>query len=300
MIRILLFVLLSSLLPPLHGQPSAEYDVYLFSLQKSVKGDLNLFGAKYLTAFNRGGYSNQPWFTPSGDLLLSVRLKGETQNDIWQLSIDSKKYRKLTQTFGNEYSPRIHPDEEHLSFLLKIGNEPLDQQVYKVNMHSGELESVTPEMKNIGYYTWLNQDTDLGLYRIDEGGNNLSYYDASEHKTRRITTSIGRTLMSDKEGHLIYIHKFTEDFWYIKKYDPATSTIEIVTQAVGKNEDFTIGPDGTFYMGNNHLLYYFHPLRDKEWKQLSDLSAYGIKYISRLAVSPDGKEIAVVASKEKS
>ena len=76
--------------------------------------------------------------------------------------------------------------------------------------------------------------------------------------------------------------------------------MEIVTQTIGKNEDFTISRDGTYFMANNHLLYSFNPLTDKGWKQFADLSTYGIKYASRLAVSPDGKQIVVVATKEKS
>ena len=280
------------------AQNPGENDLYLFTLQKSSKGDFHIYGARFLNSFNRGGYTNQPWFTPNGEILVSMRKAGEVQNDIWMLTPSTKKIKRLTSTNAMEYSPRIHPDEEHLTFLRKVGDDPLDQQVYKTNLKTGAIESVTPDVKDIGYYTWMGMDA-LGIFRIDDAGNKLSYYDVRERKSRRITSSIGRTLHSDKDGHLIYVHKFSEEYWYIKKYNPSSSVMEIVTQTIGKNEDFAISRDGTYFMANNHLLYSFHPSTDKGWKQFADLSAYGIRHASRLAVSPDGKQLIVVATKEK-
>jgi Tol biopolymer transport system component len=300
MTRTLVLLLLFSVsISDLFSQNPGENDLYMFNLQKSSKGDFHLYGAKFLSGFNRGGYTNQPWFTPSGDILVSMRASNETQNDIWLLSPATKKRKRLTSTKAMEYSPRIHPDEEHLTFLRKVGEEPLDQQVYKVNLKSGAIESTTMDVRDIGYYTWMGMDA-LGIYRIDDAGNKLSYFDIGTQKSRRITSSIGRTLLSDKNGLLIYVHKFSNEYWYIKKYDPASSVMEIVTQTIGKNEDFTISRDGTYFMANNHLLYSFNPTTDKGWKQFADLSTFGIKYASRLAISPDGKQIVVVATKEKS
>src|SRR5687767_12605295 len=106
-----------------------ESDLYLFSLERTGKGEYHLHSPKFLNSFNKSGYNNQPSFTPTGDLLISVRKQGEKQNDIWLLSLNAKKYKQLTQTSAFEYSPRIHPDEEQLTVLRKVGDSPLDQQV---------------------------------------------------------------------------------------------------------------------------------------------------------------------------
>ncbi len=277
-------------------QAQSASDLYLFTLTEA-DSERYIHSAKFLSGFNKGGYTNQPWFTPMGDMLVSVRKYGDTQNDIWQLSLDTRKYKKLTSTPESEYSPRLHPDEDHLTFIRKVGTEPLDQQVYKVQMNTGVLESATINLKDIGYYTWISNN-ELGLLRIDDFGHKLSFYETDTHKSRRITTVIGRTLLSGKDGTLIYIHKYDKDYWYIKKYQPQTSTIEIITQTKGLNEDFTVGPDGTYYMGDKKSLYYFRPGIDKEWKLLGDLSPYGITNITRLAISPNGKQLALVSSKE--
>lgn len=274
-----------------------ENDLYLFSLERTGKGEYHLHSPKFLNSFNRGGYNNQPSFTPSGDLLISVRKQGETQNDIWLLSLNSKKYKRLTRTSAFEYSPRIHPDEEQLTVLRKVGETPLDQQVCNIHLRTGDMHCLTPSIKDIGYYTWLSEK-ELGLWRIENNTNRLSYYNTEDGKSRRITTSIGRTLHSDKNGSLYYVHKFTDEFWYIKKYNPSTSAIDIITQTIGKNEDFAMTAEGTIFMGKDNILYSFHP-GAKEWTKVADLSIYGIKFISRLAISADGKKLALVATKEK-
>jgi|SRR5687768_15859612 len=274
-------------------------DLYMFSVERTGKGEYHLHNAKFLSSFNKGGYTNQPSFTPSGDILVSVRKKGENQNDILQLMPALKKYKRLTKTNASEYSPRIHPDEEQLTVLRQLSASPLDQQVCNIPLRSGEMECVTVDIKDVGYYTWLNPK-ELGLFRIDGTTGRLAYYNVDENKSRRISTAIGRTLMTDKTGQLVYVHKFADDFWYIKKYNPSNSAIEIVNRTIAKNEDFALASDGTYFMAKDNILYTFHPDRGKDWVQLADLSAYGIRYITRMAISPDLKKLVIVAEQQKS
>ncbi|HUR29997.1 MAG TPA: hypothetical protein VMZ69_01125, partial [Saprospiraceae bacterium] len=290
-----LIFIISFILITTNASAQTDNDLYLFSIEKSGKGEYHVHSPKFLSTFNKRGYTNQPSFTPSGDLLVSVRKEEDTQNDIWQLSLASKKYRRLTRTDASEYSPRIHPDEENLTVLRKINGDPINQQVCNIDLRSGEMTCVAEELHDIGYYTWISM-TELGLFRIEGTTNRLSYYNTDDKKSRRITTSIGRTLLSDKSGAVIYIHKFTDAYWYIKKYNPTNSAIEIVTQTVAKNEDFALAPDGTYFMGKDNLLFVFNSAIGKDWKQIADLSIYGIKYITRMAISPDGKKLAIVAT----
>lgn len=282
---------------PLHAQSSS--DLYMFSVEKTGKGEYHLHNAKFLSSFNKGGYTNQPSFTPSGDILVSVRKKGENQNDILLLMPALKKYKRLTKTNASEYSPRIHPDEEQLTVLRQLSASPLDQQVCNIPLRSGKMECVTVDIKDVGYYTWLNP-TELGLFRIEGTTSRLAYYNVNENKSRRISAAIGRTLLTDKSGQLVYVHKFTDDYWYIKKYNPSNSAIEIVTRTVAKNEDFALAADGTYFMAKDNILYSFHPDRGKDWVQVANLSAYGIRYITRMAISPDSKKIVIVAEQQKS
>jgi hypothetical protein len=272
-------------------------DVYLFQIQISPDHSCHVYQPKFLSGFNRGGYTNQPWFVSNEEMLLSVRMRGDTQNDIYMLNVASKKVRQITRTSTNEYSPRIHPDGQHLSVVRQAQSDSIDQQVFQTNWPAGgEYKSITPKTKDIGYYSWITKD-ELALFRLEGETNRLWFENLKDHRNRQITSSIGRTLLTDKSGAVIYVHKFNDDYWYIKKYYPATGTIDIIVQTPGKTEDFSIAPDGTYIMGLGEKLYSFHPVYQPTWKEIMDLSIYGIRQITRLVISPDGKKLALVSTK---
>jgi WD40-like Beta Propeller Repeat len=240
-------------------------DLYLFQLHQTSEHVYHLYHAEFLSAFNPGGYTNQPWFTREGNILLSVRKAGEQQNDIYQLSPVNKTIRRITKTTSNEYSPRIHPDGIHLTVLRQIEGDSINQQVFQVPLNGGRYSSLTPEMKNIGYFTWTSHDQ-MALFRIDGENNTLEHYALKDKRTRRITSSIGRTLLTDASGAVVYVHKFAADYWYLKKYNPSAATIDIIAETPGLAEDFALAPDGTYFMGVGSKLYSIRPPLQKSWQ----------------------------------
>lgn len=271
-------------------------DLYQFQLHRAADFAYHIYDAKFLSGFNKGGYTNQPWFTPAGDLLVSVRKVGGKQNDIYQLSLTTRKIKRLTQTQANEYSPRIHPDGKQLTVVRQLQGDSINQQVFQSSLQGGGYRSLTPKLKDIGYYTWTGKEQ-IALYRIDGEQNYLVTLNLTDGRTRRISSSIGRTLMSDGSGAIVYVHKYTDDYWYLKKYTPASLVIDIILQTPGKSEDFAIAPDGTYFMGVGSKLYCFHPTHHTSWQEVGDVSVHGISQISRLAVSPDGKRLVLVSTK---
>jgi Tol biopolymer transport system component len=269
-------------------------DLYLFNLQKSTENEYHIYNPKFLSGFNPGGYTNQPWFTPSGDLLVSVRKAKEKQNDIYLLSVSSRKVKQITQTSANEYSPRVEPDGKHWSVLRQVEGDPLDQQVFEISLQDKTYKSLTPDIRNIGYYAWLSAK-ELGLFTIEGDVNRLVFLMLTGNVSRKITSAIGRSLYADSKGSIIYVHKFTEDYWYLKKYNPATTLIEVIVETPGKTEDYTLAPDGTFFIAKDQKLFSFNPSYQTTWSEIADLSIYGVNHITRLSVSTDGKQIAVVS-----
>ena len=55
--------------------------------------------------------------------------------------------------------------------------------------------------------------------------------------------------------------------------------------------------DHTFFMAKGGWLFMYDMQKDKQWKPIADLYIYGIKNITRLALSKDGKHIALVDNK---
>lgn len=270
-------------------------DLYLFQLHQTDDKAYHVYRPSFLSGFNPGGYTNQPWFTREGNILVSVRKKGEDQHDIYQLSPVTKKVKRITRTPSNEFSPRIHPDGKRLTVLRQVKGPQMDQQVFQVSLSGGKYTSVAPEIRNIGYYTWVRPDQ-LAMYHIEGENNALANLNLTDMRTRRITASVGRTLLTDPAGSIVYIHKFAADYYYLKKYNLESASIDIIAETPGLSEDFALASDGTYFMGVGSKLYSLSP-GEKIWKQISDVSIYGISHITRMAISPDGTQLALVATK---
>ena len=61
--------------------------------------------------------------------------------------------------------------------------------------------------------------------------------------------------------------------------------------------DFALAPDGTYFMALGSKLYCFNAADHTNWEEVGDLSIHGITNITRLAISPDGKQLALVSTK---
>lgn len=287
-------VLFCGLSLSLSGQAPTE--LWMFNLEKNHEGFHSLTTPRFLSAFNPLGYTNQPWFTPKSELLLSISKIGDDQHDIFQVNFSEKTVRQMTNTSVNEFSPRYTPDNESLSVLVQVPGDSIDQQVCRVPLSDGKYTSLTPGIKDVGYYAWLDKDH-LALYRLAGDDNHLMLYDLNEQRSKRITSSVGRTLVSDQRGGILYIHKFDPDYWYLKRYNSTTMTIDILAETPGKSEDFAVTPDGVCIMGVGSKLFSLPLNGGKEWRSIGDLSSLGINQITRLAISPDGTKIVMVVAK---
>ena len=81
------------------------------------------------------------------------------------------------------------------------------------------------------------------------------------------------------------MHKVTPDTWYIKSYNVEDRIAKVITKTRPGSEDFVVLPDGTFLMAEKSKLYSIKPDTDEFWKEVADVSSYGINNVSRLAVS---------------
>ena len=60
-------------------------------------------------------------------------------------------------------------------------------------------------------------------------------------------------------------------------------------------QDYTWLNDSQILIGSGNKLYLYDTFLNEDWKEVADLSQFKIKDISRMAVSPNGKKLALVA-----
>jgi hypothetical protein len=270
-------------------------NIYLFDLKKISDREFKFENPRYLTAFNSSGYNNQPRFFSNNELYITAQHPEDKQVDIYLLDLARKSKYRVTATTESEYSPTMMPDLFNFSAVRveKDGSQRLWQ------FPLDRLADGKPVLKyetKVGYHHWLNSRR-IALFLVGDP-NKLAIADVSTDQVRTILTNVGRCFQTDpKSGHLAFVHKVTPRNWYIKlinTYENNTQG-ETITTTLSGSEDFVILSDGTYLMGNGSKLFKYHPSFDNEkgWREIVDLKFYGIRNITRLAISTDNK-LAVV------
>ncbi|MEK7256170.1 MAG: hypothetical protein AAB316_15570 [Bacteroidota bacterium] len=270
-------------------------NIYLLQIEKQES--LYVFRSpRHLTAFNLGGYNNQPAFISNTELLFSAALKGENQTDIYLLDLQKNTRLRMTRTPESEYSPMVTPENLFFSVVRVETDAERSQRLWQYPLDRKDKgKPVFKYLRGIGYYYWLDRAR-VALFNVADV-NYMSIGSTQDESTRHLAPNIGRCFQMSPSGRLVFVHKVTPDKWMVKAMDKATLAIEEIVETVSGSEDFAILKDGTILMGKGSRLYKFHPKQDQKWMEVADLRKVGITSISRLAVSGDNK-LAIVNGAE--
>ncbi len=266
------------------GQPNTE--VYLFDI--SVQDEISISNPRNVS--NNPGYDNQPSFTQNGKFLLFSSTRND-QTDILRYDLGSDAKTWLSDTPGGEYSPTQTPDEDFVSSIML---EPDGRQLlWKFPLDPGEGEILVPYLK-IGYHTWLNESR---LFAFVLGQTmTLQDIDLKTQRAEIIRENIGRSLHKvPGEEKISFVDK-NSDTWSVFTYEPSTSTFDSLIATPEGSEDMTWLKKGGIIIGDDSRILFWDGKEDSGWKEVADLSDYGMSGISRLTVNRNQSLLAVVVN----
>lgn len=262
---------------------SQKSDLYLFDFLE-VAGTYELHHPRLLSEFNQGGYNNQPSFADSYTLLMSAApADDQTNTDIYEMDLRSKELTRITRTIEREYSPTPSLDDPQ-SFncvVVDVNNE--NKQIlwrYPIDRSSGG-KYWLKEVDNVGYFRELADDW-VAIFEVGTP-NKLWVVHKKTGEKKFISNNIGRSLQVMANGQLVYVHKFSDDYWFLKKLVPETFTSEIIKKTLPEAEDFCLLGDDSILMGHGSKLYRLDPSGDNQWEELMNLEKFGLTNIKRLA-----------------
>jgi hypothetical protein len=267
------------------GAQLPDTDIWLFELRKNKSHKTEAVNGKNISA--RKGYDNQPSFdSQSKNLYYSAMMAGQ-QTDIYKYTLKKKKTTRVTITGESEYSPV--PLQDNNSFSCVVVEKDSTQRVYIVNSETGAA-TYKSTFDSVGYYTFLNADT-IVYYQLTSPPS-LRYHVKSSGEDKFIASSPIRTFLTLNRHVLLFGIKEKEQLTFFK-YDFLLAKAIKYTSLSSLSEDFFYHPDyGLMMSEGNKLLRFIE--KTGTWQQLFDLSASGISKITRFAISPDGKFLAVV------
>jgi WD40 repeat protein len=265
-------------------------DIFLAPLRR-VRDSIVVGPAKNVT--NRAGYDNQPSFTPDSRAILYTVVGGDGQADIWRYDIAGKRTSRVTNTPESEYSATVMPGGKRIS-VIRVERDST-QRLWSFALDGSDPQILLTALKPVGYHAWLGPatlatfvlGTPASLHIIDSDGSN------DEVRARDIGRALQR--VPGKQA-FSYTHRDSaKALWIMTQPIVGESEVTIV-KAPTDNEYHAWTPDGVLLTATQGKLVRWNRAIDSSsgWLPVADLSA-GVKNISRLAVSANGKWLAFVA-----
>ena len=259
-------------------------DVYVAALARS-DGALTL-GSLH-NATKRTGYDNQPAFTLDGAALVYTAVQ-DAQTEVMRYDREADATRPLTDTPQSEYSPTPRPDDRMT--LIRVEDDGR-QRLWQYSAFGTPAAPVFDDLSPVGYHAWIDS-VHVGLFVLGDPPT-LHLGHAGTGTRDSITARIGRSLRSIPNAPAISFVKVAADSTTsIHRLMADGSTERLAaTPGSGRSVDHTWTPDGTLLMADGTILYAWTP-SDDEWRSVADVAPLEP---TRLAVSPDGSALALVA-----
>lgn len=266
-------------------------DIYLADL-RVVRGRVSVGVPVNVTA--RPGYDNQPFFVPDGRAFLYTSVREDSQADIYRFDIERKTSVRLTTTRESEYSPTPLPDGSGFSVVRVEADST--QRLWAFNEDGTRPRLLLDSIKPVGYHAWADAHT-LVLFVLGSPPT-LQIADAGFPTARGevFARDIGRSLQRiPGRASVSFVQHDSVAGAVLEELDVRTRRVRELTKVPAGAEFFAWTPDGIVLTASGTTLYQWDSRRGGAWERVADLAAAGLSNVTRLAVSPQGDCLAIVA-----
>lgn len=276
-----------------------DTDIYLLPLHVEQKGAAVLGVPQNIT--QRKGYDNQVCFASNDQFVLYTVMDENGKTDTYRYDLNTRTTQRYTLTDSTaEYSPKPTPDGKHF-WTVVIEPDGKTQHIRLYDLVQPTTEGVLwqKNIANIGYYCPFDKDT-MAVFVLGEPPT-LQLISRLDTVGQIIAARIGRCLQkAPNSNKLSFVQEFPNGKKNIKIADLHTFDTQTIAPLIeGGSEDYVWLPNGCLLIGDAAgKLHLFDPKqkqKQKKWRQIADLSQYGVSNISRMAVSNNGKWLAIVA-----
>ncbi len=249
-------------------------------------------GPARVASENPNGYDNQPHFGADGRTMLFTSNRDGRQTDLYFLELQTREIRRFTATPESEYSPTVMPDEAGVSAIRVEADGA--QRVWRFSGDGAALAPVLRDVKPVGYHAWIDGGR-LAVFVLGKPAT-LQIADVATGKSRVVARDIGRAVLRRPTGSISFLQHEGEG-WSVQEWLPATDETKAIVPALpgSAERDAAWAPDGTLFMTRGGEVHWWRPGQEG-WTLLSDP---GIGPLTRLAVSPDGRWLALVAAETR-
>ncbi len=272
------------------AQAPPATDIFLAPLSISSTDGRPTIG-KPVNVTNRPGYDNQPAFTPDSKGMLFTSIHEDGQSDIYRYDVGTKAITRVTSTPESEYSATIMPGGQRFS-VIRVERDSA-QRLWSFAMDGSDPQLLVPTVKPVGYHAWIDPDN-LALFVLGNP-NALVHYDLRSGHADTLARNIGRSLAPTigGGGFSFTAHDSTGAVKLKTMSWPYQTISDLVALPRGSEDIVWLARDLVLSSTGSKLVSWKPGTTD--WQDAIDLAPAGLSRISRLALSQDGKWLAIVA-----
>ncbi|PWK53307.1 hypothetical protein [Pleionea mediterranea] len=176
-----------------------------------------------------------------------------------------------------------------IMFSAVVANDK-QQTLWRYN-HDKPAEKLSGPITPVGYHAWINQQQ-LAMFRLSNP-HELVLYTLGNDDYDVVAKDIGRCLVSQNNGDEFFFVQNQQRSKAIYSYSLKQGKANKVITLFDDNEDFAYHPEiGLIHSNGSRLFFSLAPY--EQWSSLPTRSNTKLTNISRLAISPDAKWLAVV------
>jgi len=266
-------------------------DIFLAELHARGAGDRIEVGTP-VNVTHRPGYDNQPFFTPDGRGFLFTSVT-DGQADIWRYEIAASRSVQLTKTTPeSEYSATPLPNGSGFSVVRVEADST--QRLWRFDWDGGHPALLLEGVKPVGYHAWGDDHT-LALFVLGQPAT-LQVADLKTGQATPVASDIGRGVQRiPGRAAISFVQKGADSVWTVQELDVATRQIHALVRTLPGVDQYAWTPNGVLLMAKGTKLYAWRA-GSTEFNEVADFSTQGLTNITRLAVSPRGDRLALVAA----
>jgi len=246
-----------------------------------------------LNITDRSGYDNQPSFSNDEQGVYFTSVRDDGQADIYRYEIGSRRTTRVTASAPeSEYSAT--PIENGRAISVVRVERDSTQRLWRFPLDGSAPSVILERIRPVGYHAWADDHT-VALFVLGSP-NSLQLADTRTGSADTIATGIGRSLHRiPGTNRISFVRKVSAAEWWIESLDPVTRAATRLVQLPEGVEDYAWFPDGSIVCGRGSRLLWWSGKPGVDWQEIADLSSAGVHGITRLAVSPHGGRLALVA-----
>lgn len=234
---------------------------------------------------------DEPAFLPDSTGFLFASNRDGKQSDIFRYDIVSKAVTQLTRTAEDERSPVLAADGK--TFTVSRGSE---RHLWRFNIDGSGGAPLTDFTGAVVAHGWWSPDIIAAIVQGEDGRRALQRVESGTGVATTVESGVGQSMFVRPDRTSFgFTRTLRDGTVVIREWEAATQTVRETASAVeDAAEDVACSPEGRLIMGRGSRLFFFEP-DDDRWVQFADLDKQKILSIKRVAVSPDGKWIAIVS-----